>query len=216
MKTRQLEKLFPILIVTAVVIWIAAAVTVYYCLPTWEIRAQFGEMFGAVSALFSALAFAGIIYAVILQRQDLSMQREQMEDSRKQQAAQNRLISAQLATMQESFSFEREKEALSSEPILRSRGGSSSPAEKSCEFVNAGAAVKGFTVEAPSTVGLEFYPKDMLEHNEKGRISIKSRSNAIIPDVLLTVCYTTRLGIRKQKQLLVPQGTVDLIEQNKA
>jgi hypothetical protein len=29
-------------------------------------------MFGVVSALFSALAFAGVIYAVILHRQDLS------------------------------------------------------------------------------------------------------------------------------------------------
>src|SRR5437879_5758711 len=140
MKTRQLEKLFPILIVTAVIIWVAVAVSVYYCFPTWEIRAQFGEMFGAVSALFSALAFAGVIYAVILQRQDMELSRQEL-------TAQNQLISAQLVTMQESLSFERQKEALSSEPIFRTRGGSNRGTEKSCEFVNAGAAVTGFTVE---------------------------------------------------------------------
>ena len=207
MKTRELEELFPILIVTAVVIWVAAAVTVYYCFPTWEIRAQFGEMFGAVSALFSALAFAGVIYAVILQRQDI-------EVSRKELAAQNQLISEQLITMQESFSFERQKEALSSEPIFRNRGGSSSPSEKSCDFVNAGAAVTGFTVEAPSDVGLDFYPKDMLDRNEQGRITLKSRTSTVIPDVVLTIHYTTRLGVRKQRQLLVPQDTVSLIDQN--
>jgi hypothetical protein len=199
MKSPTLEKLFPKLVLIGVVIWVAGALAVYYCFPNWEIRAQFGEMFGAVSALFSGLAFAGVIYAVILQRQD-------MEISRKELAAQNQLISAQLVTMQESFSFERQKEALSSEPIFRTRGGSNSPTEKSCDFVNAGAAVTGFTVEAPSDFGLDFYPKDMLDRSEQGRITLKSRSSAVIPDVVLTIHYTTRLGVRKQKQLLVPTG----------
>ncbi len=210
MKSSRLEKLFPKLVLIGVIIWVVGGLAVYYCFPSWEIRAQFGEMFGAVSALFSALAFAGVIYAVILQRQD-------MELSRKEQAAQNQLISAQLVTMQESLSFERQKEALSNEPIFRSRGGGSSgPTEKRCEFMNAGAAVTDFAVEAPSDVGLDFYPKDMLDRNEQGRIELKSRSGAMIPDVVLTIHYTTRLGVRKQKRLLVPQGTVSLIDQSEA
>ena len=37
-------------------------------------RGTFGDMFGAVNALFSALAFAGVLYALMLQRQDLRQQ----------------------------------------------------------------------------------------------------------------------------------------------
>ncbi|MDM5277160.1 hypothetical protein QUF95_07190 [Paenibacillus silvae] len=36
----------------------------------------FGDMFGAVNALFSGLAFAGLIYTITVQRQELSLQRE--------------------------------------------------------------------------------------------------------------------------------------------
>ncbi|WP_145153085.1 hypothetical protein [Paenibacillus xylanexedens] len=36
----------------------------------------FGDMFGAVNALFSGLAFAGLIYTITVQRQELTLQRE--------------------------------------------------------------------------------------------------------------------------------------------
>ena len=35
----------------------------------------FGDMFGAVNALFSGLAFGGVIVAILLQRQELKAQR---------------------------------------------------------------------------------------------------------------------------------------------
>jgi hypothetical protein len=38
----------------------------------------FGDQFGAVNALFSGLAFAGVIYAVILQSKELELQREEL------------------------------------------------------------------------------------------------------------------------------------------
>lgn len=43
---------------------------------------QFGDMFGAVNTLFSGLAFAGIIYTILLQRNELSLQRKELEDTR--------------------------------------------------------------------------------------------------------------------------------------
>ncbi|MCM3132370.1 hypothetical protein M3629_06210 [Paenibacillus polysaccharolyticus] len=36
----------------------------------------FGDMFGAVNSLFSGLAFAGLIYTITVQRQELALQRE--------------------------------------------------------------------------------------------------------------------------------------------
>lgn len=47
-------------------------------------RAQFGDMFGVVNALFSGLAFAGIIYTILLQRHELSLQRKELKDTREE------------------------------------------------------------------------------------------------------------------------------------
>jgi hypothetical protein len=46
----------------------AASGLVLYCLPE---RGTFGDMFGAVNALFSGLAFVGVIYALLLQHDEL-------------------------------------------------------------------------------------------------------------------------------------------------
>lgn len=45
-------------------------------------RGLFGDSFGAVNALVSALAFAGMIVAFILQRYELRLQRKELRDSR--------------------------------------------------------------------------------------------------------------------------------------
>lgn len=45
---------------------------------------SFGDMFGAVNALFSGLAFAGLIYALYMQRKELRLQREELALQRKE------------------------------------------------------------------------------------------------------------------------------------
>lgn len=45
---------------------------------SFEARGQFGDMFGGLSALFSAFAFAGIIFVILLQKHELSLQRHQL------------------------------------------------------------------------------------------------------------------------------------------
>lgn len=47
-------------------------------------RGQFGDMFGATNALFSGLAFAGLIITLILQRKELGLQRDELEETRKE------------------------------------------------------------------------------------------------------------------------------------
>lgn len=42
-----------------------------------------GDVFGAVNALFTALAFAGLIHTVIMQREELELQRKELRDTRK-------------------------------------------------------------------------------------------------------------------------------------
>ncbi len=47
-------------------------------------RGTFGDQFGAVNALFSGLAFTGLIYTIILQRRDLKLQRHDLQLQRKE------------------------------------------------------------------------------------------------------------------------------------
>lgn len=48
-------------------------------LPSWGERGTFGDMFGAVNALFSGLAFGGVIFAILMQRRELELQRHELE-----------------------------------------------------------------------------------------------------------------------------------------
>jgi len=45
-------------------------------------KSSFGDMFGGVNALFSGLAFAGIIITILLQRKELILQRLELEATR--------------------------------------------------------------------------------------------------------------------------------------
>ena len=59
-------------------------------ISTWTDRANFGQMFGAVNALFSGLALAGVVVAILMQKEELELQREELIATRqelKRQAA---------------------------------------------------------------------------------------------------------------------------------
>ncbi len=53
-----------------------------------ERQGQFGDQFGAVNALFSGLAFAGLIFTIILQKKELAFQREELSDTRQELSGQ--------------------------------------------------------------------------------------------------------------------------------
>ena len=69
--------------------WIVLGVATWFVvdhLPSEGLdkRAQFGDMFGVANALFSALALAGVIIAILLQRQELQLQRADSNEMRKE------------------------------------------------------------------------------------------------------------------------------------
>lgn len=49
-----------------------------------EARGTFGDKFGALNALFSGLAFAGLIYTIFLQHDELCCQRQELADNREE------------------------------------------------------------------------------------------------------------------------------------
>ena len=70
------------MIILILVIWILSAILILFGLDNWSDRGTFGDLFGAVNALFSGLAFAGLIYTIVLQKQDLELQRKEIAQNR--------------------------------------------------------------------------------------------------------------------------------------
>lgn len=75
-------KYIVLLILLVIVIQLVFGNAIYWLLPGWTERGTFGDMFGAVNTLFSGLAFAGVIYAIVLQQRELKLQREELELTR--------------------------------------------------------------------------------------------------------------------------------------
>jgi hypothetical protein len=66
----------------AIAVWIATPFLVKWQYPLIGERGQFGDLFGSINALFSGLAFVGVIVAILLQKQELGLQRRELRDSR--------------------------------------------------------------------------------------------------------------------------------------
>lgn len=62
-------------------IWIVYGVVVWHAYKGDD-RGLFGDMFGGLNALFSALAFAALIYTADLQRKELECQRKELKQTR--------------------------------------------------------------------------------------------------------------------------------------
>lgn len=74
-----------------------------FLLPVAD-RGTIGDMFGVVNALFSGLAFAGIIFTVLLQSRELQLQRRELSLTRAELEGQRHQLEAQNETLRkESF-----------------------------------------------------------------------------------------------------------------
>lgn len=90
-------------------VWIWSVTAAISVLLLWSIslymlvdlpdRGTFGDMFGAVNALFSGFAFAGVIIAIILQSQELKAQREELILTRDQLEGQKTALEGQNKTL---------------------------------------------------------------------------------------------------------------------
>lgn len=84
-----------LLFVVVIVLWLAT----YFWLHDDPERGSFGDMFGSINALFSGLAFLGVVYAILLQRKELSLQRGELELTRMELRGQKEQLAAQNETL---------------------------------------------------------------------------------------------------------------------
>jgi hypothetical protein len=101
MKIEKNEKIFIGMIVLIIVVLVGA----YYLIPYLAkdglpaSLGLFGDQFGAVNALFSGLAFAGLIYTILLQKEELKAQREELTLTRQEIEGQKLELKAQNETL---------------------------------------------------------------------------------------------------------------------
>ncbi|MBF0376015.1 MAG: putative phage abortive infection protein [Desulfamplus sp.] len=92
-KELTLNSLYKLMILIFFV-WLISGIT----LNGVDERGTFGDMFGAINALFSGFAFAGVIFAILLQRQELELQRKELELTRNELEGQKLQLQAQNET----------------------------------------------------------------------------------------------------------------------
>ena len=81
-------------------LWGMSIIVLFWLFPDIGVRGQFGDTFGAVNALFAGLAFAGIIFAIILQKKELELQRQELKETRDEIRGQKEQLQAQDQTLQ--------------------------------------------------------------------------------------------------------------------
>jgi hypothetical protein len=85
------------LTIAVIVLWAISGFLIYHFVGAE--RGIFGDMFGAVNALFSGLAFVGFLYTILLQRADLKLQKHEHDLSRAEMAAQREQLVLQNETL---------------------------------------------------------------------------------------------------------------------
>ncbi len=82
-----------------IILWLVTPSIISWIIPISEdasaIRGQYGDMYGFINALFSGLAFVGVIVAILLQKEELQAQRKDLELTRNELKQQNSTLKIQ-------------------------------------------------------------------------------------------------------------------------
>lgn len=83
-KNKKIISSVIIFIIVAFIVFTVYFLIVKYFYPNILDRGSFGEMFGGLNTFFSILAFLGLVYTIILQREDLNLQRKELKLTREE------------------------------------------------------------------------------------------------------------------------------------
>jgi hypothetical protein len=123
---RQAYQWSAVVLLIVLALWIATpfAVTAIVGQQSDQ-RGQFGDLYGSINSLFSGLAFAGVIIAILLQRRELELQRRELRYARFERrasvAAQDEAQKALNKTIYAN-SFKVVLDILESPDVVRARG----------------------------------------------------------------------------------------------
>ena len=82
-------------IIGVIVLWGLSWILIDKYIDSSTDQGTFGDMFGAVNALFSGLAFAGLIATLLYQREELKLQRKELNEQKLEFREQNKTLKRQ-------------------------------------------------------------------------------------------------------------------------
>lgn len=89
-----------ITLAAVLLLWLGTWAAAVFFLSGWTERGQFGDLFGSVNALFSGLAFAGLLITVRLQQEQLSTQQQELKLQREEMASSRKELARQVSAQQ--------------------------------------------------------------------------------------------------------------------
>ncbi len=111
--TRKNTLITLIIALTIVAVWGGSYLIINQVFPDLQNAALFGGSFGAIHALFSALALAGVILVILLQTRELALQRSDLESTRMEIEKQTEQFEGQKVQFEsQKLQFELQNETL--------------------------------------------------------------------------------------------------------
>ena len=76
--------IFFLIVFVVIGIWLFTPYAVSSLYPSMIEQGQFGDLYGSINALFSGLAFVGLIFTIYMQKEELALQREELRLQREE------------------------------------------------------------------------------------------------------------------------------------
>jgi len=118
---------------------------------------------------------------------------------RKETSVQNSLLAEQLAELQRSREYEREKEVSFIQPIFKPLGGGMSPGKGELKFINLGGTARSLFIEIQNPYGATISPRQAIGPNENGKIAFRGLPLPVPQGVSFTIHYTDKLSVRRKQ-----------------
>jgi hypothetical protein len=193
-------------------VWLATWFLPYAFNGSLEKAGQSGDLFGSLNALFSGLAFAGLIIALRMQREELALQRQELRHTREEFAKQTMIHDAHLALLTLERDEKEKSNKLAFEPFLMLRIGEAYCNQGVFKLINAGATIFDLEFSDPRFSGLQvidFKASADTILDRGGYLNITWEVDRNIPKnsvVSFKISFTTGLKERKTAELSFKLG----------
>jgi hypothetical protein len=190
-------------------LWLATPIVLKLAYCSIEARGQFGDMFGAVNALFTGAALIGAVYAISLQTKELELQREEFRRGTEEFRAQNEIMREQLEAARSAQRAAEARERLASMPFFRYRDNAKDLAGQKLNFENVGSDVYDLEVTTSDNATYRGLSRsDMWRKDEGASLYFAPAGEERLDAVewWFIINFTTKIGTRESVKFVVRRG----------
>lgn len=188
-----------VIVLICVLLWMTSALFVKFIAYEWDVRGQIGDSFGAVNALFSGLALAGVYYAVQLQRIEINESRASFQD--------------QLRVAKQTLDLEKLDKFKQNEPILDFTLTIDKDDNTFCTMTNRGKPVTNLFLHVMDEYVIAGNTRDYY-HESFAFVASKEKHTFLLANhriemfsIVIHLSYTNLLGINVSKSIILYLGS---------